>query len=210
MPLGRAWCPGGEVFLRLVGTSEFRHVGVAPPYEVSALSYLKQSYLGYAGYLLLAFAVVFAAFFTGGLAARAARSGVDPVLGGFLGLAVASLAMFYLYAWTPAPPFSGLLLIGAVVAIAIGARWKAPDLARSVWRAQKAPVYAWFLTALLVFTVLHLGATGSGSGNRHGGSHRRSGPPTTCCRACSLRPCGLGPILCRPRRATGRSAIARR
>ena len=162
VPLGRAWCPGGEVFLRLVGTSEFRHVGVAPPYEVSALSYLKQSYLGYAGYLLLAFAVVFAAFFAGGLAVRATRSGVDPVLGGFLGLAVASLAMFYLYAWTPAPPFSGLLLVGAVVALAVGARWKAPDLARSVWRAQKAPVYAWFLTAFLVFTVLHLGATGSG------------------------------------------------
>lgn len=160
--LGQAWCPDGKVFLRLVGTSDFRSVGVAPPYAVSALSYLKQSYLGFAGYFLVAFAVVFAAFFGGGLAARATRSGLDPVLAGFLGVGAASLTMFYVYAWTPAPPRSGLLLIAALVAAAVGACWKAPDLARSVWRAQRAPVYAWFLTAFVVFTVLHLGATGSG------------------------------------------------
>lgn len=103
VPLGPQWCPGGEVFLRLVGTSDFRNVGVAPPYAVSTLSYLKQSYLGYVGYFLMAFAVVFAAFFAGGLAARATRSGLDPVLAGFLGVGAASLTMFYAYAWTPLP-----------------------------------------------------------------------------------------------------------
>lgn len=162
VPLGRKWCPGGEVYLRLVGVSDYRNVGVAPPYAVSTLSYLKQSYLGLVGYFLTAFAVVFAAFFGGGLLARGSRSGVDPVLGGFLGLAAASLTIFYAYAWTPLPPRGGLLLTVGIFTAAIAASWKSPDLARSVWRAQRAPVYAWFLTAFVVFTVLHLGATGSG------------------------------------------------
>jgi hypothetical protein len=49
-------------------------------------------------------------------------------------------------------------LVGAGAA----ACWKTPQLAKSVWRGQRAPVYAWFLTAFVVFTVLHLGSTGSG------------------------------------------------
>lgn len=162
IPLGADWCPGGKVYLRLVGTSDFRNVGVAPPYAVSALSYLKQSYLGYVGYLFAAFVVVFAAFFSGGVVARATRSGVDPVLAGFLGLGGTSLAVFYAYAWTPLPPRGGLIFVAALAAFAAWTCWKTPDLARSVWRAQRRPVYAWFLTAFLVFTVLHLGGTGSG------------------------------------------------
>lgn len=162
VPLGSSWCRDGQVFLRLVGTSDFRNIGVAPPYAVSALSHLKQSYLGFAGYFLVAFAAVFAAFFAGGLAARASRSGLDPTLAGLLGVAASSLTLFYLYAWTPAPPRAALPLIAALFAGCAGACWKAPELARSVWRAQRGPVYAWFLTAFVVFTVLHLGATGSG------------------------------------------------
>ncbi|MBA4011826.1 MAG: hypothetical protein C0481_08175 [Phenylobacterium sp.] len=163
VPLGDKWCAGGEVYLRLVGTSDFRNVGVAQPYAVSALSYLKQSYLGYVGFFLTAFAIVLAPFFAGGLVARATRSGVDPVLGGFLGLGAACLTLFYLYAWTPLPPRGGLLPVMALIGVAVGACWKAPDLARSVWRAQRIPVYVWFLTGFVALTVLHLGATGSGA-----------------------------------------------
>lgn len=163
VPLGREWCRDGEVYLRLVSTSNVRNVGVAPPYAVSALSYLKQSYLGYVGYFLTAFAIVLAAFFVGGITARATRSGLDPVPAGLIGVGTASLALFYGYAWTPAPAPSGLLLITVLIAAAIGVCWRAPDLARSVWRAQRGPVYAWFLTAFVAFTVLHMGATGSGA-----------------------------------------------
>lgn len=163
VPLGPNWCPDGKVYLRLVGTSDYRNIGVAPPYSVSTLSYLKQSYLGFVGYLLTAFAVVFAAFFAGGVVARATRSGVDPVLAGFLGVGVASLTIFYAYAWTPLPPGGGLLFVAALAGTVAWVCWKTPDVASSVWRAQKFPVCAWFLTAFLVFTVLHLGGTGSGA-----------------------------------------------
>lgn len=163
VPLGGAWCPDGDVYLRLAATSDFRNVGVAPPYEVSALSYLKQSYLGYVGYFLAAFAILLGVFFVGGLIARITRSGLDPIPAGLISIGTASLAIFYAYGWTPLPAPAGVLLVTGLCAVAIGSSWRAPELARSVWRAQRGPVYAWFLTAFIAFTALHLGATGSGA-----------------------------------------------
>lgn len=162
-PLGPDWCSEGQVYLRMIAASTDYNLGVAPPYEVAPLAALKHSYLGYAGYFLIAFAVVFAVFFAGGLGARASRSGLDPVLGGLLAVGAASLTMFYFYAWTSAPAPSGLMFV-AVILSGIGlAIWRAPALARSVWRGQRDPALAWFLVAFATFTILHLGGSGSGS-----------------------------------------------
>ena len=162
VPLGPDWCRGGEVYLRVIGASR-HNLGVAAPFEASALAYLKQSYLGYVGYFLVAFGAILAAFVAGGLAARGSRSGLDPTLGGLLGVGGLSLIAFYAYAWTPLPsPAAALLTLGAMASIGL-ARLRAPKLLASVWAAQRGPVQAWFLVAFVTFTLLHLGATGSGS-----------------------------------------------
>ena len=162
-PLGPDWCPEGQVYLRMIAASTDYNLGVGPPYEVAPLAALKHSYLGYAGYFLIAFAIVLAVFFAGGLCARASRSGLDAVLGGFLAVGAASLTMFYFYAWTSAPAPSGLVFVAVILGGVGLAIWRAPALTRSVWRGQSDPVLAWFLVAFATFTILHLGGSGSGS-----------------------------------------------
>jgi hypothetical protein len=163
IPLGRQWCQGGEVYLRLVSLSTWRNLGVARPYEVSALAYLKHSYLGQVGYLLAAFGVVVAGFFAGGLAARAVGRGMDSVLGGLLGVGSLSLLAFYAYAWAPLPAPAGLIVPITLLA-AVGASWRLrPEVAKSVWRTQRGPVLAWFWVGLGTFTILHLGSAGAGA-----------------------------------------------
>jgi hypothetical protein len=162
-PLGPGWCPNGQVHLRIVAASDAHNLGVVQPYEVAPLAALKHSYLGYAGYFLIGFGIVFSVFFGGGLVARASRSGLDPVLGGLMAVGAASLLAFYLYAWTPTPAPAGLVLVAALVGGAGLAAWRRPALTRSVWRAQSGPAQAWFLVAFTAFTILHLGGTGSGN-----------------------------------------------
>jgi hypothetical protein len=192
VPLGERWCEAGQVYLRLIGASPARNLGVAPPYKSSAIAYLKQSYLGYVGYFLLAFAILLSVFFAGGLAARASRSGLDPVLGGLLALGGTCLAVFYLYAWTPFPSPAGLAVPAGFAVLAVLAKWRRPALAASVWRAQRGAVQAWFLVGLGAVTVLHLASTGAGPGNRRTASLPRSGRRTTSCRCCLLRLRGSG------------------
>lgn len=162
VPLGPDWCAGGEVYLRVTGASR-HNIGAAAPFEASAIAYLKQSYLGFVGYFLVAFGAILAVFVAGGLAARAWSRGLDPTLGGLLAVGAVSLTAFYAYAWTPLPsPALAVLALGAAASIA-AARLRAPQLLASVWAAQKAPVLAWFLAAFISFTLVQLGGTGSGS-----------------------------------------------
>lgn len=163
MPLGERWCEGGEVYLRLIGASPARNIGVAAPFEASAITYLKRSYLGLIGYFLLAFGILLGVFFAGGLAARASRSGLDPVLGGLLALGATCLATFYIHAWTPLPSPAGLLIPAGFFGLAAVARWRRPALVASVWRAQRGATQAWFLAGFGVMSVLHLASTGAGA-----------------------------------------------
>lgn len=160
--LDRDWCRTGEIYLKVVG-GPTRNIGAAPPYARSAIAYLKASYLGYVGFFLAAFGVLFAAFFAGGLAARRFGRGLDPVLGGLLAVGGASLLAFYIYAWTPVPAPAGLAAPLFFGAVCLWARRAAPDLARSVWRAQRGPVQAWFLVGIVAVTVLHLASMGVGA-----------------------------------------------
>ncbi|WP_293400371.1 hypothetical protein [Phenylobacterium sp.] len=160
--LDRNWCADGEIYLRLVGGS-MRNIGVAPPYSRSPIAYLKQSYLGYVGFFLVAFAGLLGPFFAGGLAARLSTRGLDPVLGGLLGVGAASLLAFYVYACTPIPAPSGLAAPAFFALVALFAWRRAPVLARSVWRAQRGAVMAWFAVGLLVVSILHLASVGAGA-----------------------------------------------
>jgi hypothetical protein len=157
-----AWCADGEIYLRMVG-GPTRNIGVAAPVPRSALAYLKQSYLGYVGFFLTGFGVLLSVFFTGGLVARRFTGGLDPVLGGLLAVGAASLTAFYVYAWTPTPAPAGLAAPVFFGLICLAARLRTPELARSVWRAQRRPVLAWLLVGLIATTILHMGASGSGA-----------------------------------------------
>lgn len=161
-PLDSDFCPEGEIYLRMV-TASAHNAGVAAPYEASAISFLKQSYLGLAGYFLAAFGTILASFICGGLAAKRLGGGLDAVLGGLLGVGLLSMAAFYLYAWTPLPsPVGALLGAGAIAGVAL-ARWRAPQDLQAVWEAQRGPATAWFLASFATFTILHLASTGSGA-----------------------------------------------
>lgn len=157
------WCPKGEVWLHMIGGSAGENIGVALPYEVSQIAYWKRGYIGYTAFFVLAFLIVLSIFHVGGLAARASRSGLDPVLAGLLAVGGSALIGFYAYAWAPVPAPLGLVPIALVMTAAVAVRLLAPELARSVWRAQRGPVTAWALVAAWAFTVLHLGSTGSGT-----------------------------------------------
>lgn len=160
--LDPTWCADGQIHLRMVGGG-VRNIGVAAPYQRSGVAYLKQSHLGYAGFYLIAFGVLAAVFFSGGLAARRFGRGLSPVIGGLLAIGAASLTAFYVYAWTPIPAPLGLaapLIFGAAVA---GAWRRAPALTASVWRAQKGVLSAWFVVGLLAMTILHLASVGAGA-----------------------------------------------
>ena len=160
--LDPSWCRDGQIYLRMVG-GEKRNIGVATPYQRSALAYLKQSYLGYVGFFLTAFSVLLAVFFAGGLAARRFSRGLDPVLGGLLAIGSASLFAFYVYAWTPTPAPAGLLAPIAFGLVCLAAWLRAPGLAASVWRAQRNVVLAWFVVGIATMSILHLAGTGSGA-----------------------------------------------
>ena len=162
-PVGRNFCPQGQIFVRMVAASTSEYLGATQPYKLSPISYLKRTYLGYAAYFFLSFGIALATFFVGGIAVRACRTGLDPTLGGLLSLGAASLVVFYLYAWTPLPAPLGLGVGFLLVAVAAAVCWRRPEMTRSVWRAQKGPVTAWFLVAFSVFTLVHLGSTGSGA-----------------------------------------------
>lgn len=161
-PLGPDWCPGGQIFLRMTAASTTENLGVSKPYEVGLAAFLKRSYIGYLAYFAAAFAVAAAIFFLGGVVARGSRSGVDPTLAGFLALGGSSLLAFYLYAWTPFPAPLGLAPGAALLVAPLFIIWRRRSLALSVWRGQRGPLTAWFFVAFSVFTVLHLGSTGSG------------------------------------------------
>lgn len=162
-PLGAQWCPKGHIYLRVKGDSPSDNLGAVQPYEVAAISHLKRSYVGLSAYFLLAFLVLLLIFFGGGLLAEICKARLDPVIAGLLALGSASLCAFYLYAWTPAPAPTGgvLVLIGAIGLFVLTRRWRAQ--AGVVWKAQRGSVAAWFLVAFTVFTLLHLGSTGSGT-----------------------------------------------
>ena len=162
-PLGRDWCPDGQIFLRMTAASPTENLGVSQPYEVSAAAFLKRSYIGYLAYFAIAFALASAIFFLGGVAARGTRSGVDPTLAGLLAVGASSLLAFYLYAWTPFPAPLGLAPAAALLLAPLFIIWRHRRLALSVWRGQRGPLTAWFFVAFSVFTVLHIGATGSGT-----------------------------------------------
>lgn len=161
-PLPASWCPKGDVYLHMRAFSTSSNLGVAAPYQSSAIALLKRSYIGKVAYFLLAFAAAGSFFFLGGVVARRFTRGLDPVIGGVLAIGAASMAMFYAYAWTPLPaPAGAILVVGSMLgALAI---WRGlPQLARSVWRAQRAPLAIWFTVAFAAFTLLLVGSTGSG------------------------------------------------
>lgn len=162
-PVGRKFCPKGQIFVRMVAASTSEYLGATEPYELSAISYLKRTYLGYIPYFFMSFGIALATFFMGGVVARASRSGLDPTLAGLIGVGSTSLIIFYLYAWTPLPAPTGLLVVVGLAATAVGTCWRRPALANSVWRAQRGAATAWFLVAFSVFTLLQLGSTGSGA-----------------------------------------------
>lgn len=161
-PLPTDWCPKGDVYLHMRAYSTSYNLGVAAPYQSSAIALLKRSYIGKVAYFLLAFAAAGSVFFLGGVVARRFARGLDPVIGGLLAIGSASMGMFYAYAWTPLPaPAGAVPVVGSMLgALAI---WRgAPQLARSVWRAQRAPLGIWFTVAFAAFTLLLVGSTGSG------------------------------------------------
>ncbi len=161
-PLPASWCPKGDVYLHMRAFSADSNLGVAAPYQSSAIALLKRSYIGKVAYFLLAFAAAGSLFFLGGVVARKFARGLDPVIAGLLTIGAASLAMFYAYAWTPLPAPAGVIL---VVGSMLGALtiWRgSPQLAQSVWRAQRAPLGIWFTVAFAAFTLLLVGSTGSG------------------------------------------------
>lgn len=162
VPTPADWCPKGDVYLHMRANSTTANLGVAVPYQSSAIALLKRSFVGKAVYFLLAFATAASIFFLGGTAARRFGRGLDPVLGGLLAIGAASLGMFYLHAWTPLPSPWGaaFMLVAFLTTFAIP--WRAPALARSVWRVQKMPMSIWFIVAFVAFTLLLLGSTGSG------------------------------------------------
>jgi hypothetical protein len=161
-PLPPSWCPKGDVYLHMRAYSASFNLGVAEPYQSSAIALLKRSYIGKVAYFLVAFAAAGSVFFLGGVIARWLARGLDPVISGLLAIGAVSMAMFYAYAWTPLPaPAGAVLIVGSMFgALAI---WRSsPQLARSVWRAQRAPLAIWFTVSFAAFTLLLVGSTGSG------------------------------------------------